>query len=183
MRRLGCLPALFSMVFYAAVIAVLAWFGFQAYQHAMDYKAMAERNDAVASAWADPTALADAASGAGGVMPPGLSAQPFQQVGARPTTRYAGTATSTSLTLSTTRMSCEPSTYTVNVIESPVLVQVLVHVDKPWLPPVGQWWTDFRASTACVNVAKPATQKISLTSELGRRVVVDSVTGASVKGP
>jgi hypothetical protein len=181
-RRSGCLPALFSVLFYAAVIAVLAWFGFQAYQHIMDYRAMAERNDAVASAWADPTTLAKAATGDGGVLPPGLSAQPFQQVGARPTTRYAGTSASTSLTLSTTRMTCELATYTVNVIETPVLVQVLVHVDKSWLPPVGQWWTDFRAPTACVNAAKPTTLTASLTSELGRRIVVDSVTGASVKG-
>ena len=183
MRRFGCLSALFSMVFYAAVIAVLAWFGFQAYQHAMDYKAMAERNDAVASAWADPTALAKAATGGGGVLPPGLSTQPFQQVGARPTTRYAGTTAAMSLTLTTTRMTCEPAPYTVTVVETPVLVQVLVHVDKPWLPPVGQWWTDFRASKPCVNAAKPATMTAPLTSELGRRVVVDSVTGASVKGP
>jgi len=183
MRRLGCLSALFSMVFYAAVIAVLAWFGFQAYQHAMDYKAMAERNDAVASAWADPTALAKAATGVGGVRPPGLSTQPFQQVGARPTTRYAGTSASLSLTLTTTRMTCEPAPYSVTVVETPVLVQVLVHVDKPWLPPVGQWWKDFRAPTACVNAAKPTTLKAPLTSELGRRVVVDSVTGDSVTGP
>ena len=183
MRRLGCLSALFSLVLYAAVIAVLAWFGVQAYQHALDYKAMAERNDAVASAWADPAALAKAATGDGGVMPPGLSAQPFQQVGARATTRYAGTSASTSLTLSTTRMACEPASYTVNVVETPVLVQVLVHVDKPWLPPVGQWWQDFRAPTACVNAAKPTTLTASLASELGRRIVVDSVTGASVKGP
>jgi hypothetical protein len=181
-RRSGCLSALLSMLFYAAVLTVLAWFGFQAYQHAMDYKAIAERDDAVGKAWeADPTALAKAAAGTAGVRPEGLSAQPFQQVGARPTTRYAGSGTA--LTLTTTHMTCEPAPLTVTVVETPLLVSVLVHVDKPWLPPVSQWWQDFREPKACVNVAKPAVQKVTLTSELGRRVLVDSVSGASVQGP
>jgi hypothetical protein len=178
-RRMGCLSALFSLVLWAGVLVVLAWFAVAGYQHFSDYRAMADRTKLVADAWvADPATLAKAATGAV-VRPADLPAQPFQQVGARPTQAY--TSTGASLVLRTTLDTCAPYPLTVELAETPVLVQVLVHQSRPWLPPVSQWWDDVRDTTPCVPVAKATTIRATLGSPLGRRVVVDSVTGYSVK--
>jgi len=179
-RRMGCLSALFSLVLWSAVLAAIVWFGLTGYQHYSDYRAMADRNTAVSQAWvADPTTLAKAATGAV-VRPADLSAQPFQQAGARATKAY--TSTGTSLVLATTRDPCAPDPLTVEVVETSVVVQVLVHQQRPWLPPVSRWWDDLRHPTPCVPTAKATTLTAKLGSALGRRVVVDAVSGYSVKG-
>jgi len=179
-RRLGCLSALFSLVLWSAVLAAIVWFGLTGYQHYSDYRAMADRNTTVSQAWAaDATTLAKAATGAV-VKPADLSAQPFQQAGARATKAY--TSSGTSLVLATTRDTCAQDPLTVDVVETNVAVQVLVHQQKPWLPPVSRWWDDVRHPTACVPGAKATTVTAKLGSALGRRVVIDAVSGFSVKG-
>jgi hypothetical protein len=177
---MGCLSALFSLVLWAVVLSAIVWFGLAGYQHYSDYRAMADRNTQVAQAWAaDPTTLARAATGAA-VKPADLSAQPFQQAGARVTTGFASSGTS--LVLATTRDTCATEPLTVDVVESSVVVQVLVHQRRPWLPPVSQWWDDLRHPTSCVPATRATTVTAKLGSELGRRVVVDSVSGYSVAG-
>ena len=180
MRRMGCLSALFSLVLWSAVLAAIVWFGLTGYQHYSDYRAMTDRNTTVSQAWvADPTTLAKAATGAV-VKPADLSSQPFQQVGARVTKAY--TSAGLSLALATTRDTCAQDPLTVDVVETNVAVQVLVHQQKPWLPPVSRWWNDLRHPTTCVPTAKATTVTAKLGSELGRRVVIDAVSGYSVKG-
>ena len=179
LRRLGCLAALLTLAVWLAVLGGLAWFGSQAYQHVTDAQALTDRLAVVGAAWAsDPTALAKAASGVGGVRPKGLSPQPFQQVGARPTVAYHGTTATIRLT--TTRLACETDPLTVDVVETPAAVVVLVHVRRPWLPDVRGWWDQVRAGSSCVNQARPATLTVTLGSGLGRRAVVDAVSGLSV---
>lgn len=180
MRRMGCLSALFSLVLWVAVLAAIVWFGLTAYQHYTDYRAMADRNTVVTQAWAgDATTLAQAAAGAV-VKPADISGQPFQQAGARVTKAF--TSNGTSLVLATTRDTCAPDPLTVDVVETSVSVQVLVHPQRPWFPPVTRWWDDLRHPTACVPSAKATTVTAKLGGDLGRRVVIDAVSGYSVKG-
>jgi hypothetical protein len=178
-RRLGCLSVVLSLLLWTVVIAAIGWFGYQAYVHVTDYKAMADRTSTVGAAWAaDPVAIAKAAAGAGGVRPKDLSAQPFQQVGARPTVAYR--TTGDTLVLTTSRNACDPDPLAVQVVTSDAVIGVLVHADKPWLPPVKRWWDEWRHPTACTphNVATALT--VSVGSGLGSRIVVDAVTGTSV---
>lgn len=180
MRRTGCLSALFSLVLWVAVLAAIAWFGLAAYQHYTDYRARADRKSVVTESWAgDATTLAQAAAGAV-VKPADLPAQPFQQAGARVTKAF--TSTGTSLVLATTRDTCAQDPLTVDVVETSVTVQVLVHLQRPWLPPVTRWWEGLRHPTACVPTARATTVTATLGSALGRRVVIDAVSGYSVKG-
>lgn len=177
-RRVGCLLGLVWLVAWLAVLGGLAWFGYQAYRHVTDATAITERIALVGAAWAgDPTALTKAASGAGGVRPASLSPQPFQEAGARAVTAYH--VHGATLTLTTTRLTCDPTPLTVQVVETPVAVGVLVHADRPWLPPVRQWWDGLR--TTCVTEVRRTTLTATLGSPRGRRVVVDAVTGASVR--
>ena len=171
---------LFSLVLWSAVLAAIVWFGLTGYQHYSDYRAMADRNTAVSQAWAgDPTTIAKAATGAV-VKPADLSTQPFQQAGARVTKAYSSSGTS--LVLATTRDTCAQDPLTVEVVETNVAVQVLVHQQTPWLPPVSRWWDDLRHPTTCVPSAKATTLTAKLGTDLGRRVVIDAVSGYSVKG-
>lgn len=180
LRRLGCLAALVSLLVFLAVLAVVGWFGYAAYTHARDVQAVASRTQEVGTAWAnDPAALAKAAGGTGGVRPAGLSTQPFQQLGARPTTGY--TVSRATLTLRTSTVGCHPAPLTVDVVETPVLVQVLVRPENPWLPDVGRFWEQLHDSSGCTDKAAPATVTVTLGSGLGKRVLVDAVTGTSVR--
>jgi hypothetical protein len=178
---MGCLSALVSLLLWVGALAALVWFGLTGYQHYTDYRAMADRNTVVSQAWAgDPTTLAKAVTGAA-VRPADLAGQPFQQAGARVTTAF--TTSGTSLVLATTRDPCAKDPLTVDVIETSVAVQVLVHEQHPWLPPVGRWWDDLRHPSTCVPEPTATTVRATLSSSgLGRRVVIDAVSGYSVRG-
>ncbi len=182
-RRLGCLSALLSIAFFLAVIGAIGWFGYQAYVHATDSQAIATRTNEVGQAWTDdPAALATAATGKGGVRPKGFSAQPYQRIGARPVDSARTSKTSkTTLTLVTSQATCDGPTPVADVVESPVLVQVLVHPESSWLPDVPRLWTQWRdGSKTCATAGEPVSVTLTLASPLGRRVLVDAVTGESV---
>lgn len=179
-RRLGCLSALLSIAFFLAVIGAIGWFGYQAYVHATDSQAIATRTNEVGQAWTDdPAAFATAATGKGGVRPKGLSAQSYQRIGARPVD--SAKTSKTTLTLVTSQATCDGPTLVADVVESPVLVQVLVHPESSWLPDVPRLWTQWRdGSKTCATAGAPVSVTLTLASPLGRRVLVDAVTGESV---
>jgi hypothetical protein len=179
-RRLGCLSALLSILFFVAVLAAIGWFGYQAYVHASDSQAVATRTNEVAQAWtSDPAAVASAASGKGGVRPKGLSSQPYQRMGASEVRSYK-TSKST-IVLATNPGACNAPTLVAEVVETPVIVQVLVHPESSWLPDVPRLWRQLRdASAQCPDNERPASVTVTLTSPIGRRILVDAVTGGSV---
>ena len=179
-RRLGCLSALFSIALFVAVVAAVGWFGYQAYAHATDSQSVATRTNEVGQAWTDdPAALVAAATGKGGVRPKGLSSQPFQRMGARPVD--SAKASKSTVVLVSSYGTCDSPTLVADVVETPVLVQVLVHPENSWLPDVPRLWKQWRdGATACTAGAAPVKVTVTLTSPLGRRVLVDAVTGESV---
>lgn len=179
MRHRGPVRTLGSLLVWVLFLGVLGWFGVQGYVHVMDLRAISARTDEVAADWStDAAALARASTGAGDVRPAGISAVPFSQVGARPTTAYR--VAGRTLTVATTQLSCVTSPLVARVVETPVMVQVLVHLQKPWLPQPQQVWTGLRASAPCVDTAVPTTVSATLMAALGQRIVVDTATGTSV---
>jgi hypothetical protein len=180
LRRLGCLSALLSILLFVAVIGGIGWFGYQAYVHASESQAVATRTNEVGQAWSDdPAAVAAAASGKPGVRPKGLSSQPFQSIGARPVSSF--TTSKSTVTLAASLGTCNSPKLVADVVETPVLVQVLVHPESSWLPDVPRLWKQWRdGSKACPSPTAPVSVPVTLTSPLGRRVLVDAVTGESV---
>lgn len=178
-RRLGCLSALLSLLLFVAVFGAIGWFGYQAYVHASDAQAVASRTNDVGQAWTDdPATLALAAAGKGGLRPKSLSSQPFQRLGARPV--VSASVSKATVTLTTSRLGCDEPPLVADVVETPVLVQVLVHPESPWIPDVPRMWRQWRGTTSCSAGATPATVTVTLGTPLGRRVLVDATTGQSV---
>ena len=180
-RRLGCLSALLSLLFFVVVVGSIGWFGYQAYLHATDAQAVASRTNEVGQAWTDdPAAVAKALGGKGGVRPRNLSSQPFQQMGARATTAYRSAGTT--LTLTSSQLTCHERPLTSELVETPVSVLVLVHPENSWLPDVSGMWAQLRGGNSCTAASGPLTVKVTLATPVGRRIVVDAVTGESVAG-
>lgn len=183
MRRGGCLTAVVRLVVAVVLIAAVAWFGFVAVTTLQDRRAVADRNDAVAQAWAqDPAAVAKAATGAV-TTPSDLSDQLFRQAGAAPTRSYS--VSGVTLTLHSESGYCvghpQPQ-LTVDVVESPVAVQVLVYEKRSWLPDLATWSEVLHTGGAgCSGVGSSVTLTATLSQDLGTRFVVDAVTGSSVE--
>jgi len=75
-----------------------------------------------------------------------------------------------------------PPQLTVDVVETPVAVQVLVYEKRSWLPDVATWSDVLHTGGAgCSGVGTSATLTATLTQDLGTRFVIDSVTGSSVE--
>jgi len=182
-RRGGCLISLVRLVVGVAAIAVVAWCGFVAVAQLQDRRAVADRNDVVAQAWAqDPAAVTKAATGAV-VTPSSLSDQLFRQAGAASSRSYS--VSGATLTLHSESGFCvghSPPQLTVDVVETPVAVQVLVYEKRSWLPDVATWSDVLHTGGAgCSGVGTSATLTATLTQDLGTRFVIDSVTGSSVE--
>jgi hypothetical protein len=159
-----------------SVLAVVGWFGWSAYQHGMDFRAVSTRTAAVSSAWlSDTDALAKAAVTGAGVRPKSLSTRVFNEAGAAQVTSYA--VDGDSLVLRTVTSRCTADTLIVDVIETSVSVEVLVHAERPWLP---AGWSLQGRTKPCADAPVAVLETASLSTPLGERILVDGVTGASV---
>jgi hypothetical protein len=171
------------LVVASVVVAAVAWFGFVAVATLQDRRAVGDRNDVVAQAWTqDPAAVTKAATGAV-TTPAGLTERQFWQAGAAPTRSYS--VSGATLTLNSESGYCvghpQPQ-LTVDVVESPVDVQVLVYEKRSWLPDLATWSEVLRTGGAgCSGVGASATVTATLSLDLGKRFVVDAVTGSSVE--
>jgi hypothetical protein len=159
-----------------SVLAVVGWFGYSAYQHGMDFRAVSTRTAAVSSAWlSDTDALAKAAVVGAGVRPKSLSTKVFTEAGAAQVTSYAVDGDSVVLRAVTSR--CAASALIVDVLETSVSVEVLVHAERPWLP---SGWSLRGRTAPCADAPVAVLETVRLSAPLGERIVVDGVTGASV---
>jgi hypothetical protein len=181
LRRLGCLSVLVGLFLFLAVVSVIGWFGFQAYSHAAESQAIASRMQVVTQAWADdPAAVSKAVTSPHAVRPKGLSAQPYQERGATPIT--SAVMSHGALVVGGAVDPCgEP--LVAHVTETPVVVAVLLSPDQPWLPDWSRLWQRVRRAPTCTSTKVPSTVTVALSAPLGKRVVVDLVTGASVPLP
>ncbi len=175
-RKLGCLSAVVML----AVLAAIGWLGYQTYLHVTDYLAIESRTSEVQTAWdADAAALKAAANGRGGVRPAALPEAPFQQLGASMADSYRGSGRT--LVVGISVGVCNEPERVVEVRESTKTVVLLVHPRTSWLPDVAGAWDQLRGGTSCPAIAVPATVQAALVTPLGNRVVVDAVTGTSVR--
>jgi hypothetical protein len=159
-----------------SVLAVVGWCGYSAYQHGMDFRAVSTRTAAVSSAWlSDTDALAKAAVSGAGVRPKALSARLFTDAGAAQVTSYA--VDGDVLVLRTVTSRCAAGTLIVDVIETSVSVEVLVHAERPWLPP---GWSLHGRTAPCTDAPVAVLETTSLSAPLGERILVDGVSGTSV---
>jgi len=159
-----------------SVLAVVGWFGWSVYQHGMDFRAVSTRTAAVSSGWlSDTDALAKAAVSGAGVRPTSLSARLFTDAGAAPVTSYAVDGDALVLRVVTSR--CIAASLVVDVIETSVSVEVLVHAERPWLP---AGWSLNGRTAPCADSPVALRETAQLSAPLGERIVVDGVTGASV---
>ena len=177
MRRGGCLISLVRLVVGVAAIAVVAWCGFVAVAQLQDRRAVADRNDVV------PELITRLKEAGAVVIPSSLADHLFRQAGAAPTRSYS--VSGATLTLHSESGFCvghSPPQLTVDVVETPVAVQVLVYEKRSWLPDVATWSDVLHTGGAgCSGVGTSATLTATLTQDLGTRFVIDSVTGSSVE--
>jgi hypothetical protein len=72
---------------------------------------------------------------------------------------------------------CVASSLIVDVIETSVAVEVLVHAERPWLP---TGWSLHGRTALCADAPVAVLETASLSAPLGERILIDGVTGASV---
>ncbi len=178
LRRAGCLGLVVALV----LVVPLGWFGYQTYLHVTDARAVDDRLSSLSGAWAaDPAALsasrAAAVTGQGGDRPAAVPDTPLRRMGSLAVEAYD--AAGRDLRIAIVRGECNVPVYDVELRESGQTVVVLVHPHNSWLPDLSGI-RDIWGGQGCSAVGVFQAITVPLAAPLGKRVVVDGVSGAGV---